>query len=136
MNQNQGFTFLEIMAICALLSILVAFALPSYQQYVKDGRLHEAKKSLLINAQFMEHWYSENGRFKATSTTWPTLPYPETEYFMIEFSSKAKGVAVNRYYLRATAKDAIQEPRYLTLDQFNEVKICDKSSGKVKCKAG
>lgn len=136
MSKNLGFTLLELLVVGAIVSILAAFSFSYYQQHVLNGRLQDAKAALLNNALFMERWYVQHGNYKANSTTWPILPHIETEFFIIDFTSKAKGVDANRYYLSAVAKDIKNEPRYIVLDQFNELKTCDKSSGKVKCKAG
>lgn len=134
MSNCRGFSLLELIAVGVILSILLVLIWPSYQRHIKDVRLDEAKMALICNAQFMERWYLQNGSYKANATTWPTLPYIETEFFNIVFSSKAKGAAIDRYYLRAIAKDMEREPRYLVLDQFSGLKICDKNKGRIKCK--
>jgi type IV pilus assembly protein PilA len=41
MNQNKGFTLIELMAVVAIVSILAVIALPAYLDYVVRGKVSE-----------------------------------------------------------------------------------------------
>lgn len=59
----MGFTLIELLITVAIVGILTAVAVPSYQNYVQQSNRAVAKTILLENAQFMEQSYTENNRY-------------------------------------------------------------------------
>ncbi len=59
----KGFTLIELLIVIAIVGIITAIALPSYQNYVQQSNRAVAKAILLENAQFMEQFYTENNRY-------------------------------------------------------------------------
>ena len=132
-HHHDGFTLLEMVIVLAIFGILVAIAWPAYQKHIRQTRLQDARAALLENGQFMERFYAQNGRFKATSTTWPALPRTETEHFNLTFSGGARGTLPDTYKLQAIAKDKEAEPRWLVLDHHQMVQLCIKNNNKTTC---
>lgn len=60
---NGGFTLIELMIAVALVGVLAAIALPSYNEYIAKARRAELKTALLEGGQWMERHYSENYRY-------------------------------------------------------------------------
>mgnify|MGYP000333136426 CR=1 FL=1 len=65
-NKLKGLSLIELMVTVAIIGILAAVALPSYQNYVMQSNRAVAKAILLENAQFMEQFYTENSRYDQT----------------------------------------------------------------------
>lgn len=66
--KNSGFTFIEVMVVCAIVAILSAIALPAYSQYVLKGRRIDAKTALAA-LQLAEEKYRGNNLAYTTDLT-------------------------------------------------------------------
>ena len=53
-NRVFGYTLLELMVVIAILAIIAAFAIPSYQNYIEKANLAEAKQQMLSFRQSVE----------------------------------------------------------------------------------
>lgn len=60
MNRNSGFTLIELMITVAIVAILAAIAIPSYQDYVLRGHIADATQLLSQQAIRMEQYYASN----------------------------------------------------------------------------
>jgi type IV pilus assembly protein PilE len=63
----RGFSLIELLVTVAILAILAAVAVPSYQAYVNQARRADAKAALTQAAQFMERSYTTNGCYNKTT---------------------------------------------------------------------
>ena len=101
-SKHSGFTLIEMMVTAAIIAILAAIALPSYQNSVRKSRRADAETNLLQDVQFMEKIYSENNTYMPSSAN-PTLPIlisptSGTKYYDITISAST----ATTYSLRAT----------------------------------
>jgi type IV pilus assembly protein PilE len=56
-----GFSLVELMIVVSIVAVLVAIALPRYEQYVQRTHLSNAKNALLQTAQWMERSATAQG---------------------------------------------------------------------------
>lgn len=67
-RRNSGFTLIELMIAMAVVAILAAVALPSYNEYVMRSHRANARAALLQAAQWMERTATARGSYPLTAT--------------------------------------------------------------------
>lgn len=63
--RHKGFTLIEAMIVVAILAVVAAVAIPSYQQYIKKGRRADAKAALLDAANRQEQFILNRATYTA-----------------------------------------------------------------------
>ncbi|NDP64267.1 type IV pilin protein [Polaromonas sp.] len=69
LKKHRGFTLIELMITVAVIAILSAIALPSYNAYVLRSHRAEAKNTLLAVAQRLEQIYTLESSYVTTRNT-------------------------------------------------------------------
>ena len=66
-KKTAGFTLIELMITVAVIVILAAIALPSYNQYIARAKRAEARAAILQAEGWLERFYTENNRYTNNS---------------------------------------------------------------------
>ncbi|NRB38253.1 MAG: prepilin-type N-terminal cleavage/methylation domain-containing protein [Pseudomonadales bacterium] len=68
MQKNSGFTLIELMIVVAIIAILAALALPSYNAQITKTRRTDAMAALTSFANAMERHATDNGSYLGAGT--------------------------------------------------------------------
>lgn len=64
MKKQKGFTLVELMVTISVIAILAAIGYPSYVEFVRKGRLEDARATIVDNIKLMERYYGAAHTFQ------------------------------------------------------------------------
>jgi type IV pilus assembly protein PilE len=67
-SRPAGFTLVEVMIVVAVVAILAAIAIPSYQEYIVRSKRAAARQVLMEASQYLERIYTAAGCYDYTNT--------------------------------------------------------------------
>lgn len=70
-RHSAGFTLIEIMIVVIIVAILAAFAIPSYQDYVRRGYVVDGTNGLAAMRADMERYFQDNRTYATAGTFVP-----------------------------------------------------------------
>lgn len=62
-NKKAGFTLIELMIVLVIIGIIMAYAIPTYNQYVLRSYRTDAQNAILLIASQQERFYANNNRY-------------------------------------------------------------------------
>jgi type IV pilus assembly protein PilE len=116
---QRGFTLIELMIVVAIIGILAAIALPSYNDYIRRGQIAEAFGQLADFRTKMEQYYQDNRNYgvdacadDATANKWNS--FTSTQFF--GYGCKL-GDSGQSFVITATGSTAAAIGHVFTIDQ-------------------
>ena len=96
-----GFTLIEVMITVAILGIIAAIALPSYQSYVVKSRRADAKSALMQAANRQEQFILNRSTYTNDMTLlgYPANPARSPDGFYSISAAACAAVAIQRCYV-------------------------------------
>jgi type IV pilus assembly protein PilE len=110
-STRAGFTLIELMVTMAIIAVLAAFALPSYNDYVKRGMIPEATNALSDARVKLEQYFQDNAAHSYSG--FASCP-ASTQHFTISCGTPT----ATTYTVSATGTGTMSGFGY-TLDQSN-----------------
>lgn len=85
--RHKGFTLIEVMIVVAIVGILTAIAMPSYNEYIRRGHRADARAGLLQAQQYLERASTATGVYPTALPATLTWAADTTKRYTIGFQA-------------------------------------------------
>lgn len=128
-GRGAGFTLIELMASVAVVAILAAVALPSYQSTMQRARRSDAREALLRSAQWLERVASIQGLYPEVNSYPSTLSQSPAGHYSITYRPTQDQAAYTLTAIRrgAQANDGCGD---FVLDQAGQRTLSGQTAGR------
>lgn len=121
MNKKRGFTLIEIVIALAIIGILVAIAVPSYQSQLRKGRRADAQAHLVNLANKQQQYILDARTYALGGTALTDLGAPAptsvTQYYLLAVTPAAPSTPPTFTLFATPIAGSVQEPDgILTID--------------------
>jgi type IV pilus assembly protein PilE len=99
LKTHRGFTLIELMIVVVVVAILASIAIPSYQDYIRRGRITEAVSALSEIRVKMEQFFQDNRTYVGSCTAGTVAPAPANT---ANWTFACSGQSTTAYLVTAT----------------------------------
>ncbi|WP_107688744.1 type IV pilin protein [Neisseria wadsworthii] len=122
-NLQNGFTLAEMLIAVLILAILATIAYPSYEKFVRDTRIENARADLIYNAQQLERYYIQNRTFVGFNNL-----EDDNRFFTIQFANGSPSADSFTLQANPISDTNANEQRVLQLNDSNILVICNSAN--------
>ena len=128
LEQQQGFTLVELMIVVMIVAILAAIGYPSYTRYVQDTRQAEAQGEMMALSGALYRYRAKNFSYEDANTKLSELSpvLANSDYFSTAIS--VTGTGSQQYEITTTPKTGLMTGTEV-LKLNSEGQTCMKVSG-------
>jgi type IV pilus assembly protein PilE len=125
LKTHRGFTLIELMIVVVIVAILAAIGIPSYQDYIRRGRIAEAVSALSDIRVKMEQFFQDNRTYAGSCVAGTVAPAPTAT---ANWTFACSGQSTTGYLVTATGIAGMAGFIY-TVDQANTRRTTGLPSG-------
>ena len=125
-HNNQGFTLIELVMTVAIVGILMAIAIPSYNNSTMKARRSDGQTALMDTMVRQERFYTENNTYTTTLANLPALTHSPEGYYTITAAACAGSTIDSCVILTATPGSVQADDGALTLNSRGQKTPADK----------
>lgn len=128
-RQQKGFTLIEVMIVVAIIGILSAIALPSYNEYIRRGHRSDARTGLLQAQQWLERASTATGLYPTSLPSALTWSADTNKRYSIDFAAGNTNAAFTLVATRKSGPQATDKCGDFTLTNTGERSANNLSAG-------
>lgn len=104
MRAVEGFTLIEMLIVIMIISVLAAFAYPSYQDYVENARRTEMQGDIMMLASSLETYRSQNLSYGGAELSSLAPSLDTNDYFVVSLNQDPLPSGAQSFEITAVPK--------------------------------